>query len=464
MDIRKMNINDLLPANYNPRKDLKKGDPEYDRLKKAIQEFDYIDPIIWNERSGHIVGGHQRAKILKELGKTEVEVSVVNLDEDKEKALNIALNKTGGDWDYAKLKDLLVEIDTGAFDIEITGFGEDEIERLLTEFDEPKEIIEDDFDADAAAGDIVDPVTKRGDIWQLGKHRLMCGDSTLIDDVEKLMGGNKADMVFTDPPYNVDYQGKTKKALKIQNDKMADNAFYDFLYDTFSCMYMVTAEGGAIYICHADSEGINFRSAMVDAGWLMKQCLIWAKNVMVMGRQDYHWKHEPILYGWKPGASHKWNADRKQTTLIEDKNVTISKQADGQTYITMSVGNESVVIKVPDYEIIHKGADENTSIWRIDRPLRNLEHPTMKPIAVPARGVKNSSKRDDRVLDLFGGSGSTLMACEQMGRINHSMELDPKYCDVIVKRWETFTEQKAVRISGEDKGRETDKVNAGVTT
>jgi DNA modification methylase len=443
-----MKLKDLLPAKYNPRKDLKSGDPEYERLKKAIQEFDYIDPIIWNERSGLIVGGHQRAKILKDLGYTEVEVSVVNLDEDKEKALNLALNKTGGDWDYAKLKDLLVEIDTGAFDMEITGFGLDEIDKLLTS--EPNEIIEDDFDADAEAEKIEEPITKPGDIWQLGKHRLMCGDSTMIDDVDKLMGGAKANMVFTDPPYNVDYQGKTSEALTIKNDKMGNSAFYEFLYDTFSCMYTVTEKGGAIYVCHADSEGINFRTAMVNAGWTMKQCLIWAKNVMVMGRQDYHWKHEPILYGWKPGASHKWYSDRKQTTVIEDKNVTITKKSEEETHITVSVGNESVVIKVPHYEVIHRGLDESSTIWRIDRPSRNAEHPTMKPIGIPARGIKNSSKSGDKVLDLFGGSGSTLMACEQTNRVNYTMELDPKYCDVIIKRWETFTGQKAVRVCQEE--------------
>ena len=224
----------------------------------------------------------------------------------------------------------------------------------------------------------------------------MCGNSTLIDDVEKLMQGNLADMLITDPPYNVDYTGKTKDALKIQNDSMEDSQFRQFLTDAFTAADSVMKPGAVFYIWHADSEGYNFRGACKDTGWQVRECLIWMKNSMVLGRQDYQWKHEPCLYGWKEGASHLWASDRKQTTILE-----------------------------------------------FDKPTASKLHPTMKPIALFDYQIKNNTKGGDIVLDLFGGSGTTIMACEQNGRIAYSMELDPRYCDVIVKRWEDFTGKKA---------------------
>ena len=251
-------------------------------------------------------------------------------------------------------------------------------------------------DEDEAPEPPAEPVTRRGDIYQLGKHKLICGDSTIVDDVQKLMGEDRADMVWTDPPYNVAYEGKTKDALKIQNDEMSTENFYQFLYDAYSNMLMFTKPGGAIYVAHADSEGMNFRKAMVDSGWMIKQCLIWVKQSLVMGRQDYHWKHEPILYGWAPGASHSWYADRKQTTVLE-----------------------------------------------FNRPSRNAEHPTMKPIELIEYCLTNSCAPRGLVLDLFGGSGSTLIACEKSGRRAALVELDPRYCDVIVARWEKYTGKKA---------------------
>lgn len=399
MEIKAIPVENINPAVYNPRKDLRPGDPEYEKLKRSIHEFGFVEPLVWNRRTGNLVGGHQRFKILLEQGATEVECSVVDLDETQEKALNIALNKISGDWDMPKLKDLLEELDVGDFDVELTGFDMDEIEQLMTAcFD--GDVQEDDFDADAAANEIDEPVTKRGDIWLLGRHRLLCGDATNFNDVERLMDGHMADMVFTDPPYNVDYVGKTKDALKIKNDKMEDSKFYQFLYDVYVNFFSVVNPGSAIYVCHADSEGINFRSAMVDSGFELKQCIIWVKNAIVMGRQDYHWKHEPILYGWKPGAAHRWFGDRKQAT-----------------------------------------------VWEFDKPLRNAEHPTMKPIGIPARAINNSCPANGIVADFFGGSGSTLMAAEQMRRTCFMMELDPVYCDVIIRRWEEFTGQKAKRVS-----------------
>lgn len=400
MEIKKISVQLINPAKYNPRKDLQPGDPEYEKLRRSIEEFGFIEPLVWNSRTGCLVGGHQRFKILLEQGATEVECSIVDLDEAKEKALNIALNKIGGDWDYHKLAELLEDIQLTGLDVELTGFDSAEIDKLMSSFLYELEPEEDDFNLEEELEKIEEPVTQKGDIWLLGKHRLLCGDATCMEDVNRLMNGKLANMVFTDPPYNVDYVGKTKDALKIKNDKMGNQQFYQFLLDSFSNMYAVTHPGGGIYICHADSEGINFRTAMVDAGWNLKQCIIWVKNTIVMGRQDYHWQHEPILYGWKPGQAHQWMGDRKQST-----------------------------------------------VWEFDKPSRNVDHPTMKPLGILARGIKNSSKIEGIVLDLFLGSGSTLIAAEQTGRICYGIELDPKYCDVIVRRWEENTGQKAERVT-----------------
>lgn len=440
-------ITDLKPAPYNPRLDLQPGDPDYEKLKRSIQEFGLVEPIVFNERTGYVVGGHQRLKVLQDLGWSEVPVSVVDLDPEKEKALNVALNKIEGDWDNFKLKELLEELDTGAFDITITGFDEEEIEDLMTQFyvEEETEVKEDNFDPDKAAEEVQEPVTKPGDVWLLGRHRLMCGDSTNIDDVLRLMGGKQADMIFTDPPYNVDYEGSNGK--KIKNDNMEDSAFYQFLYDAFVAMYTVLKEGGPIYVCHADSEGLNFRKAFKDAGFLMKQCLIWVKNSLVLGRQDYHWKHEPILYGWKPGAAHAWYGGRKQDTVVEeDVDLVIQKEGD-HFVLSFSNGIKSVMVKVPSYEIVFSGDDSDSTTWRIEKPKKNADHPTMKPIALCARAIQNSSKPGELVLDPFGGSGSTLIACEQTGRTCFTMEFDPIYCDVILRRFEEFTGQKPVKLA-----------------
>ncbi|MBP2654237.1 MAG: methylase [Firmicutes bacterium] len=400
MDIQILSIEKLNPAPYNPRLDLKPGDKDYEKLKKSILTYGYIDPIIVNKRGYVVIGGHQRLKILQEMGHNKVEVSLVDLPQEQEKALNIALNKTGGDWDIPKLQDLLAELQQTGMDLEITGYDDLEIEELMRAAladDEAeslkKQVEEDDFDADKAAEESINPVTQPGDIWLLGSHRLLCGDATKTENVRRLMDGKVAAMVFTDPPYNVDYTGGTVGKLKIQNDNMSDADFYRFLLESYKNMFDQVAPGGAIYVCHADTEGLNFRKAMLDAGWLLKQCLIWVKNSLVLGRQDYHWQHEPILYGWKPGAAHTWNSDRKQTT-----------------------------------------------VWQFDKPGRNGDHPTMKPVGIPGQAIQNSSKRGDIVLDLFGGSGSTLIAADKTERSCYTMEIDPQYADVIVKRYIEHTD------------------------
>ncbi len=281
---------------------------------------------------------------------------------------------------------LLDELKEAEYNIELTGFDWSEAEKLLDTLHEDTADDEDNFNVEEALPEY--PVTHKGDIWLLGKHRLMCGDSTNPKDIATLMDGKKAQLIVTDPPYNVDYTGKTKDALKIENDKMGNDQFYDFLLAAYTRMYEVADDGASIYVFHADSEGLNFRKAFIEAGFKLAQCCIWAKQVMVMGRQDYHWMQEPVLYGWKPTSGHYWNSDRKQTTL-----------------------------------------------WQFDRPFRNEYHPTMKPIPLISYPIKNSSKLGDIVLDPFGGSGSTLIACEDTERICYTSELDPKFVDVIVKRY-----------------------------
>lgn len=393
MNIQKINIEKLKAAEYNPRKDLKPEDEEYQKIKRSILEFGYVAPIIVNADMT-VIGGHQRLKVLKELGYEEVECNIVDLNKTKEKALNIALNKITGEWDNSKLEELLAELKETDIDMDMTGFTFDEVDNILKDIEGSKE---DDFDLDQALNEIEEPTTRPGDIWILGKNRLMCGDSTQKENVLRLMDKQEADMLLTDPPYNVDYEGKTVDALKIENDNMTSTEFYNFLLDSFRNMFEVTKCGSSVYVFHADTEGLNFRNAFNAVGFKLAQCLVWVKNTFVMGRQDYQWRHEPILYGWKEGAGHYFINDRKQSTVLE-----------------------------------------------FDKPTRNAEHPTMKPIDLLVYLIKNSSKENDLILDLFGGSGSTLIAAEQVKRRCYTMELDPKYCDVIVKRWELLTGEKAV--------------------
>lgn len=393
MNIQKIKIDKLIPATYNPRKNLKPSDAEYVKIKNSIEKFGFVSPLVIN-KDMTVIGGHQRLKVLKEMGIVEVECIIVDLDKTNEKALNIALNKIQGDWDEEKLEALLQELKLEDFDTNLTGFDFDEVDEILKDVNGSKE---DDFDVDSAYEEIEEPITKPGDVWILGKHRLMCGDSAQKEDVMRLMNNQDADILLTDPPYNVDYVGKTSEALKIKNDNMSDNQFYEFLKKVFENMYSVTKEGASIYVFHADTEGLNFRKAFKDAGYKLAECLIWKKDCFVMGRQDYQWQHEPILYGWKEGAAHHFINDRTQSTILE-----------------------------------------------FDRPRQSSLHPTMKPIDLVARLLKNSSKENDKILDLFGGSGSTIIAAEQLNRNCYTMELDPKYCDVIVKRWESLTNKEAI--------------------
>ena len=442
----KRKLNELVAADYNPRKALTPEDSEYQKIKRSIEEFGYVDPIIINE-DGTIIGGHQRCTVLKDLGYEEVDVVVVSLDKQREKALNIALNKITGEWDELKLKDLLLDLDLGDYDISLTGFEQEDLAELVDNLAVEPEAMDDDFDGEAVLEDIVEPKTKLGDVWKLGRHRLMCGDSTSQEDVATLMKGEMADLIITDPPYNVNYGDKAdmldtylqkghRNNSRIKNDNMDIESFYSFMLQIYKSAYEFMREGAAIYVFHAESTGHIFRQAFLDAGLKLAQCLIWEKNAFVLGRQDYQWRHEPCLYGWKEGAAHYFINDRTQDTVIleDDVDFEAMKKADLIAYI----------------EDMHRKYKDQTSVIYENKPTRNDIHPTMKPVTLIGRLMSNSSKSGWNVLDLFGGSGSTLMAAEQLGRTAFLMELDEKFCDVIVKRWEEYTGQSAIRISGGD--------------
>lgn len=432
MDIQKRKIGELKPAEYNPRKALTPEDAEWQKIKNSIEKFGYIDPIIINA-DGTIIGGHQRYSVLSELGYEEIDVVVLDLNKEDEKALNIALNKISGEWDELKLKDLLLELDLGDYDISITGFDNNDLESLVELFEVEPEVSEDNYDSDQAYNDSIEngPVVKQGEVWQLGRHRLMCGSSTNIDDVKKLLNGEMLDLVITDPPYNVNYEEKADAlneyrpnnngAMKIENDLMGNEEFYSFLFKAYSNMYEFMRAGAAIYVFHADSEGLNFRKAFVDSGLKLSECLIWEKNNFVLGRCDYHWRHEPILYGWKEGAAHYFINDRTQDTILleDDVDFEAMKKQDLIQYI------KDMQNKYHDY----------TSVIFEKKPMSSSLHPTMKPLELIGKLMKNSSKKDWNVGDFFGGSGSTLMAAEQLGRTAFVMELDENYASVILKRY-----------------------------
>ena len=358
--------------------------------------------------------------------------------------------------DNDELAKLLSDLDGLDIDMELTGYSGKALDNLLADI-RTHEVTDDGFDAAEAAKSIKEPTSKRGDIWILGRHRLMCGDSTIESDMAKLMDGRRAAMVFTDPPYNVDYQGGSAKRLKIKNDNMTAEAFKIFLTEAFINLHHSADGGAAIYICHADSAGNEFREAMAASGWSLKQCLIWVKNQFTLGRQDYQWQHEPILYGWREGEAHRFFGGRKQSTVIEDSPIVLQEQEDA-TLICVTIGTEQVVIRAKEAEIISRADDSVMSIWRFEKPVRNGEHPTMKPIPLCARAIQNSSTEGEIVLDGFGGSGSTLIAAEQTGRSCYMMECDPVYADVIIKRWEEFTGQKAERI-GDNEAKQKPQAN-----
>ena len=383
-------VDKLIPYAKNARTH---SDEQVAQIAGSIKEFGFNNPILV-DKDNSVIAGHGRLMAARKLGMDKVPVvELDHLTESQRKAYVLADNRIAlnSGWDTSmlslELQDLKDDID-----LSLLGFDPDELDALLNPIEETEGLTDED-----AVPDVPDePKTKLGDIYILGNHRLMCGDSTSIDSVEKLMNGQLADQLVTDPPYNIAYEGGSKKREQIKNDEMADEEFRQFLKDVYIAANAVMKAGAVFYIWHADTEGYNFRGAARDMGWKVRQTLIWNKDNSAFGRSDYHWKHEPCLYGWKEGAAHLWAADRKQTTVIECK-----------------------------------------------RPSKSDLHPTMKPVELMEYQILNNTKGSDIVLDLFGGSGSTMIAAEKIGRKSCLMELDPKYCDVIVKRWEDFTGKKA---------------------
>ena len=412
MQIVEKNIKDIKPYEKNPRR----NDEAVKYVAESIKKFGFKVPIVI-DKENVIVAGHTRYKACKKL-QIEVVPCVVadDLTEEQIKAFRLADNKVGemAEWDEELLFQELQEIDMS---MDVFGFEEFDIE------EEEAEAEEDYYEPELP----VEPKAKLGDIYQLGEHRLMCGDCTKEEFVDQLTDGEEMDLCVTDPPYNVDYEGT---AGKIENDNMDDTSFFNFLYDFYTQMLRSLKSGGVFYIWHADSEGANFRSALKEAGGHVRQCLIWNKNSLVLGRQDYHWKHEPCLYGWKEGAGHYFVDDRSQTTVIEDK-IDIDKMTKDEMKQLLKDMLEDKV---------------STTVMNEAKPSANDLHPTMKPIKLIARQVSNSSRKGEKVIDFFGGSGSTLITCEQLGRKCYTMELDPKFVDVIIDRWEEYTGRKAKLI------------------
>lgn len=448
MQIEKLSIGSLKAAEYNPRKDLKPGDPEFEKLKRSIEEFGYVEPVIVNKRTGYtIVGGHQRYKVLKHIGHTEVDCVIVDLDEQKEKALNIALNKISGAWDEGLLSALLKDLEQSGFDLELTGFDMTEVKDIFGS-GSIENAHEDDFDEDKALEEAVTPVTKTGDIWYLGKHRLLCGDCTKPEEIAKLMAGNKADIMVTDPPYNVNYQGavnyhknggrtNSRAVSDIANDDLSDKDFYEFLSGFYKTAYEVLKGGGSAYVFHSTKESVNFITAMKAAGFKISQTLTWVKNHFTLGRNDYQNITEPILYGWKvqEGCPHYFIDDRTLCTVFEDAPADIKRLTKDEMKGLL--------------ERIFGGLQ--TDAIRCDKPSRSPDHPTMKPIMLCAKLIYNSSREGELVYEPFGGSGSTLIASAQLNRICYACEIDERYCDVIAKRFKKEFPDEEIRLVRDNK-------------
>ncbi|EKD46541.1 MAG: hypothetical protein ACD_67C00184G0002 [uncultured bacterium] len=403
--LEKKPLSELNPAPYNPRQI---SDVQMERLKNSITEFSLVEPIIWNRQTGHIVGGHQRYMVLKSLGIGHTQVVVVDLSPSREKALNLALNRIHGDWDLAKLKDVIIDIDTGEFPIELTGFDYDELKDLIDY--QGQQLVTDAVDDEIPEAPTV-ATTKIGDTWALGNHRLYCGDSTDEQLLKAFLKGEQVNLIFTDPPYNVNYEDSFGRSILGDNQK----DFRGFLAKVYRNCFTNAADNVAAYVCYAEINVLEFLTCALDAGWDYRNTLIWLKDVQAMNFGHYTWKYEPILY------------------LAKGK-----PEFHGQK-------NHPNVLEFPSFNSFAGRKDDSGQ--KMDKSL----HPNQKPVDLIVKAIENSSRRDDIVLDLFGGSGTTLIACEKTGRKARLMELDPIYCDVIVARWEKYTDKKAECIHAEKK-------------
>lgn len=416
MQIIDLPIDEITPYENNPRN----NEAAVKAVAASIREFGFKVPIVIDS-NGVIIAGHTRHKAALQLGlETVPAIRADDLTDEQVQAFRLADNKTAelAEWDWDKLNAELAQL--AGIDMSQFGFEPTEPEPEIYDDDVPE------------IDDEVEPTTQPGDIWQLGQHRLICGDSTDPKTLAALTDGAEMDLILTDPPYNVAYEGKTADALTIQNDKQADRDFYAFLLKAFENMKAVAKPGAAAYIFHANIESVNFMQAFQAAGFKLSQILIWAKSNFALGHNDYQWKHEPILYGWKDGAGHYFSDSRVETTVIDDRpNINGMSKSELKNYI------KELLQREPASTVIYE-----------DKPARNAEHPTMKPVKLVAYLMRNSSRTGENILDPFGGSGSTLIACEQISRRCYTAELDPRYCDVIIERWEKLTGQKAVKISG----------------
>ena len=408
-------VTELIPYASNARTH---SEEQVTQIASSIREFGFINPIIIDDKN-NVIAGHGRLLASKKLGLKEVPtLQVDHLTDTQRKAYILADNQLAlnAGWNDELLKLELAGLDDVGFNLELLGFDLKSLGSLTEE-------IEGLTDEDDVPNAPFDYVTKVGDIWKLGNHRLMCGDSTSIDALEKLLDGKKADMVWTDPPYNVNVQGQ---AGSIINDNMSDESFNLFLKDVYSCLFLAMKSGAVIYVAHADTERVNFTKTFTESGLKLSQVLIWVKNSGTLSRQDFNWQHEPILYGWKEGEKHYFCQDFTRTTVIDD-DLDIKKL--NKKELEALVNSMRTELK--------------KTVLRENRPTKSELHPTMKPVSLVQRMIEWSSQHEDIVLDVFGGSGSTLIACEKTSRLARIMELDPRYCDVIIKRWQDFTGKQA---------------------
>ena len=392
MEIRLIPVEQLKPAQYNPRKDLKPGDPAYEKIKRSMRDFGYVDPIIWNEVTGNIVGGHQRFKVLAAEGAKELSCVVVHIENpDDEKALNVVLNKAVGEWEPVALADLLTELQAKDYDVASTGFDAAEVDEILSNLHN-KEAKDDEFDVDA---ELNKPCfSKLGDVWHLGRHTVICGDSTLPETYQRLLGDVKVNLVCTDPPYMVSLDSASGK---IMNDDLSDSDAVVFLQKAFTCLHDAMAKDASIYVFYATAKARIFHDAFEDSGFKVGAGLVWKKDRLVLTRTDWKYNHEPLIWGWRKDGKHIWYGDQAQTTVFEFARVKSSKE-DG------------------------------------------YGHPSSKPVPLIAYLIRQCTMSNGIVLDAFLGSASTLIACEQLGRVCFGIEMEPKFVDVAVSRYSAAVE------------------------
>lgn len=426
-------IDNVKPRASNPRTHTAE---QVEQIAASMREWGWTNPVLVDD-SGELIAGHGRVMAAQTLGLKEVPVMVARgWSAEQIRAYVIADNKLAlnAGWNEDLLRTEIKDLETAGFDMAVVGFGETELDELFGKDD--KDGPGEEADEEAAPAIAKRAITRPGDVWVCGQHRVMCGDARNGETVAALLAGETADCVWTDPPYNVDYKGS---AGKIQNDAKPDARFAELLGKAFKNAFANLVKGGAIYVAHADTEGLNFRREFVEAGFKLASCLIWRKQSIVLGHADYQWQHEPILYGWKPGAAHRWYGDRKEATIREAGGRLFEQREDGSWIIYLN--DTAVVVRGENLMVAIEQGDVITE----PKPAKSAEHPTMKPVQLIERMLRNSTKAKDRVLDLFGGSGSTLIACQKLGRQAYILELDPLFVDVIVRRWQEYAGQPARR-------------------